>query len=91
VNTALTAYTEQDVLAAGSLNERWDREARRLEGYLIRNYNLAHGIEEGKEEEKEKKEDDERPGTAESSGTMLRRARLDGTPTMEREVRLGMA
>jgi len=91
VNTALTAYTEQDVLAAvGSLNERWDREARRLEGYLIRNYNLAHGIEEGERGgEGEEGVDDERPGTAESSGTMLRRARLDGTPTMEREVRLG--
>ncbi|KAI9878748.1 MAG: hypothetical protein M1830_010654 [Pleopsidium flavum] len=91
VNTALTAYTEQDVLAAvGSLNERWDREARRLEGYLIRNYNLAHGVfPDGEGGKREGDNDDERPATAESLGTMLRRARLDGTPTLEREVRLG--
>ena len=93
-NHASSSYSEQDVLAAiASLNERWDREARRLEGYLIRNYNLAHGITaqdsyEG-ESVSEDITDDERPVTAESLQTTLRNARSDRTPTMEREVELG--
>ena len=71
-----------------SLHERWDREARRLEGYLIRNYKLAHGIAEEDLIELDG-EEIARPVTAESLRTTLKKAMSDRTPTMEREVQLG--
>lgn len=89
VNQASSTYSEQDVLATmASLNERWDRESMRLDGYLIRNYNLAHGIADENLIELDG-EEVERPVTAESLRTTLKKARSDRTPTMEKEVQLG--
>lgn len=89
VHQASSTYSEQDVLATmASLHERWNREARRLEGYLIRNYNRVHGVAEEDLIELDGHEL-ERPATAESLRTTLRKARSDRTPTMEREVQLG--
>lgn len=44
--TAPQAYrNDKEVMAViGSLSQHWDSESAKLQGYLIRNHNLAHGI-----------------------------------------------
>ncbi|CDM37531.1 hypothetical protein DTO013E5_7672 [Penicillium roqueforti] len=60
-------------LVLQSLNERWDTEVSRLNRYLLRNYNIAHGIEEI--------DDDSasigRPATAASLSTMFDNFKFD--------------
>ncbi|KAG0160485.1 hypothetical protein PDIDSM_8015 [Penicillium digitatum] len=60
-------------LVLQSLNERWDTEVSRLNRYLLRNYNIAHGIEEMDDDfdDDDDAASDGRPGTAASLGTML--------------------
>ncbi|CAI7599710.1 unnamed protein product [Penicillium crustosum] len=60
-------------LVLRSLNERWDMEVSRLNRYLLRNYNIAHGIEQVDDDATS----DERPGTAASLGTMLDNLKFD--------------
>ena len=85
--TPISRYTEQDVQAAvRSLAERWDYEVARLQGLMARNYKIVNGIPLDLMDSK----DEDRPGTAASISTALHRAMLDRTPTVEREVRLGM-
>ncbi|KAJ5205523.1 Leucine-rich repeat ribonuclease inhibitor subtype [Penicillium cf. griseofulvum] len=60
-------------LVMRSLNERWDTEVARLNRYLRRNYNIAHGIEEIDDDAAS----DGRPGTAVSLGTMLDNLKFD--------------
>ncbi|KAJ5139256.1 uncharacterized protein N7515_004104 [Penicillium bovifimosum] len=55
-------------LVLQSLNQRWDAEVARLNRYLLRNYNLAHGIENVEDDDAAS---DGRPATAASLGTML--------------------
>lgn len=59
-------------LVLQSLNDRWDKEVSRLNRYLLRNYNIAHGIEEIDDAAS-----DGRPGTAASLGTMLDNLKFD--------------
>ncbi|CAI7659943.1 unnamed protein product [Penicillium glandicola] len=60
-------------LVLKSLNEKWDTEVARLNRYLLRNYNIAHGIEEIDDDASS----DGRPGTAASLGTMLDSLKFD--------------
>lgn len=57
-----------------SLQRKWDMEVTRLRRYLLRNYNIAHGIEE---HDVDDAASDGRPGTAASLGTMLDNLKLD--------------
>ncbi|KAJ5778973.1 hypothetical protein N7457_006693 [Penicillium paradoxum] len=60
-------------LVLQSLNQRWDTEVARLDRYLQRNYNLAHGVETINEDSAS----DGRPGTAASLSTMLDNLKFD--------------
>jgi hypothetical protein len=61
-------------LVLESLNEKWDVEVARLRRYLLRNYNIAHGIEDA---EIDDSASDGRPATAASLGTMLDNLKFD--------------
>jgi hypothetical protein len=61
-------------LVLQSLNQRWDAEVARLDRYLLRNYNLAHGIENIEDDDTAS---DGRPATAASLGTMLDNLKFD--------------
>lgn len=68
-------FASQNVeLVLQSLQHRWDIEVARLRRYLIRNYNLAHGIEDP---EMDDAASDGRPATAASLGTMLDNLKFD--------------
>ena len=85
-HSPMHSYTESDIKAAvGSLSQNWDRELARLQGYLQRNYNLAHGLPpEGAPVEQRWLEADDRPETSESLATAVRGYRIDDrTPTGE--------
>ena len=89
------SYTDTDIKAAvGSLSQGWDREVARLQGYLQRNYNLAHGLPpEGLPSEGSALlEAHERPETSESLATAMRGVGLDDdrTPTSEPNRQLGV-
>ncbi|KAJ5166342.1 uncharacterized protein N7482_005123 [Penicillium canariense] len=63
-----TTFARQNVdLVLQSLQHKWDIEVARLRRYLLRNYNLAHGIAD----EADDAASDGRPATAASLGTML--------------------
>lgn len=80
-------YTEQDVQAAvRSLSERWDHEVVRLHDLMARNYKITNRIPLDLLNSR----DEERPSTAGSLRTALQAASLDRTPTMERDLQLGM-
>lgn len=87
-NSPIVAFTEQDIKAAVSaLQEKWDAEIVRMQSYLSRNFRLTQGLpasDEGANSE------NHRPHTAESLGEVLRRVKLDSTPTMEKELGLGL-
>ncbi|KAJ5092320.1 hypothetical protein NUU61_007190 [Penicillium alfredii] len=67
-----TAHNVELVLQ--SLNQKWDMEVSRLQRYLLRNYNLFHGIAEDDEDDAAS---DGRPDTAASLGTMLDNLKFD--------------
>ena len=75
------SYTDTDFQAAmGSLSQNWDREVARLNGYLDRNYNLAHGLAP----DGQPLLDIDRPETSESLATAIRGYSIDDkTPTAE--------
>ena len=72
-------YTDQDIRdTIRLLDEKWDKQASRLEEYLMRNFNIARGIPVDDDEGEE-----DRPTTGHSMGAMLEKAALSTTPTLE--------
>ncbi len=84
-------FTDQDIKAAlHMVNEKWDRQIQRLQQVLRRNMNLANGIDPGSiDEQLAMDSDGERPTTATSLAGILEKAKLQSTPTLEKEVSLG--
>ncbi|WEW61981.1 hypothetical protein PRK78_007481 [Emydomyces testavorans] len=74
---ATSKFTDPEVQAIlESLGQKWDLEVERLQRYLYRNYNLAHGItqrvdENGSVVDNCEAHSDSRPGTAASLATFL--------------------
>ncbi|KAJ5674800.1 uncharacterized protein N7477_004734 [Penicillium maclennaniae] len=66
--------TQNVELVLQSLQRRWDSEVARLRRYLLRNYNIAHGIEDSDTDDAAS---DGRPATAASLGTMLENLKLE--------------
>ncbi|KAI4606305.1 hypothetical protein J4E83_010113 [Alternaria metachromatica] len=80
--------SDQDIKAAlGLVDESWARQEYRLQQYLQRNHNLAHGIPTAMDVDEE---DFERPDTANSLGKILEKVTIESTPTREKDVQLGM-
>lgn len=68
-------FAAHDVdLILQSLQHKWDIEVARLRRYLLRNYNVVHGIEDSDVDDAAS---DGRPGTAASLGTMLDNLKLE--------------
>lgn len=81
--------SDQDIKAAlGLVDESWARQAYRLQQYLQRNYNIAHGIPTTMDVDEE---DFERPDTATSLGKIIEKVKIESTPTVEKDVQLGVA
>ncbi|KAI9832510.1 MAG: hypothetical protein M1819_004299 [Sarea resinae] len=79
-------YTEQDIQAAVRLiDDKWERQTKRLEFYLARNLNLAEGIPMPSLAG----EEIERPLTATSLGGILEKVKTESTPTIEKELIFG--
>ena len=89
--SATTDYTEQDVKAAiASLNQRWDFEVLRLQGYLRRNYCLLHGLPFPDDDFGSPTRSNDGGSRSGSLSTALKNARLDRTPTAEMDLQLGL-
>lgn len=68
INLAESQISNHDVvIVIEALGRKWDAEVARLHRYLVRNYNLAHGMEDPGDDTAS----DGRPTTAKSLGTML--------------------
>ncbi|OOQ87491.1 putative leucine rich repeat and nacht domain-containing protein [Penicillium brasilianum] len=68
-------FASQNVdLVLQSLQRKWDAELSRLRRYLLRNYNIANGIED---ETIDDTASDGRPATAASLGTMLENLKFE--------------
>jgi hypothetical protein len=68
-------FATQNVnLILQSLQRRWDSEVARLRRYLLRNYNVAHGIVDTDADDAAS---DGRPATAASLGTMLENLKFE--------------
>ncbi|KAF3403571.1 hypothetical protein F1880_009576 [Penicillium rolfsii] len=68
-------FSSQNVdLLLQSLQRKWDAEVSRLQRYLLRNYNIANGIED---ETIDDSASDGRPATAASLGTMLENLKFE--------------
>ena len=83
--------TAQDVAAALRLvNEVWSRQVHRLNQYLTRNINLNQGISVPLEIDEEEFERDDRGERVDSADVLeiMKRAAIDTTPTVEKEVQL---
>ncbi|OAX83354.1 hypothetical protein ACJ72_02295 [Emergomyces africanus] len=81
-------FARHDVQAVlQSLGQRWDIEVQRLQRYLVRNYNLAHGLaDEYGNGADDDAMNDSRPTTAASLGTFLNQLSLQETsPTRNEE------
>ncbi|PGG97253.1 hypothetical protein AJ80_09722 [Polytolypa hystricis UAMH7299] len=76
-------FVSPDVQAVlQSLGRKWDVEVQRLQRYLVRNYNLAHGVfEEGYVDGDADAISDGRPATAASLGTFIRQLSFDTAPS----------
>ncbi|KAL5121759.1 hypothetical protein ACEQ8H_000446 [Pleosporales sp. CAS-2024a] len=84
-----SGLSDQDIKAAlGLVDESWARQEYRLQQYLLRNYNLAHGIPTAMDVDEE---DFERPDTATSLSKIIQQVKIESTPTTEKDVQLGMA
>ncbi|EMD92050.1 hypothetical protein COCC4DRAFT_74129 [Bipolaris maydis ATCC 48331] len=82
-----TGLSDQDIKAAlGLVDESWARQEYRLQQYLTRNYNIAHGIPTAMDVDEE---EFERPGTANSLGKILEKVTIESTPTAEKDLQLG--
>ena len=86
------AYTSQDVAAAlAMVRDKWERQATRLQSYLIRNRQLAAGIPAVDLDGADRGEN-ERPDTATTTDTatggglaaIMEKARMMTTPTVEK-------
>jgi len=79
--TPMIGHNEIDFKAAmGSLSQNWDREIAKLQDYLMRNYNFAHGHSP----DGQPLLDVDRPGTSDSLATALQGASIDDrTPIAE--------
>ncbi|PGG99554.1 hypothetical protein AJ79_08491 [Helicocarpus griseus UAMH5409] len=86
-STAPPHFIRHDVQAVLlSLGQRWDIEVARLQRYLMRNYNLAHGlVDEYGNGVDEDAMSDGRPATAASLGTFLNQLSLQPTNTTQHE------
>ena len=83
-------YTEQDVQAAvASLDQRWDAELTRLQGYLRRNYCLAHNLPLPEEASASSPVESPKASSGEGLATALKAASLDRTPQSELDLQLG--
>jgi hypothetical protein len=84
-----SGLSDQDIKAAlGLVDESWARQEYRLQQYLQRNYNIAHGIPTTMDVDEE---DFERPDTATSLGRIIEKVKIESTPTYEKDLQLGMA
>jgi hypothetical protein len=84
-----SGLSDQDIKAAlGLVDESWARQEYRLQQYLLRNYNIAHGIPTTMDVDEE---DFERPDTATSLGRIIERVKIESTPTIEKDLQLGYA
>ncbi|KAF2738559.1 RNI-like protein [Polyplosphaeria fusca] len=80
-------FSDQDIKAALSLvEEGWSRQEWRLQQYLQRNNNIAHGIPTTMEVDDE---EFERPDTATSLSKIVERVKFESTPTAEKDAQLG--
>jgi hypothetical protein len=83
-----SGLSDQDIKAAlGLVDESWARQEYRLQQYLQRNHNIAHGIPTAMDVDEE---DFERPDTASSLGKILEKVKIESTPTAEKDVQLGV-
>lgn len=79
-------YTDQDIKAAvDALHDKWDAEIVRMQSYLTRNHHLARGLPWGDDETTE----NQRPRSAETLGDVLRSVKLESTPTLGKELKMG--
>lgn len=84
-----SGLSDQDIKAAlGLVDESWARQEYRLQQYLQRNHNIANGISTTLDVDEE---DYERPDTAASLGRILERVKIESTPTIEKDLQLGLA
>ncbi|KAH5584716.1 hypothetical protein HBI24_088410 [Parastagonospora nodorum] len=82
-----SGLSDQDIKAAlGLVDESWARQEYRLQQYLLRNYNIAHGIPTAMDVDEE---DFERPDTATSLGKIIEKVKFESTPTTEKDLQLG--
>ncbi|PYH48252.1 uncharacterized protein BP01DRAFT_363418 [Aspergillus saccharolyticus JOP 1030-1] len=80
LSSADASLMQQDVeIILQSLNRKWDAEVARLRKYLFRNYNLAHGIDDGSAGLDDDDSSEGRPATATTLGLMLDNLKLDVT------------
>jgi hypothetical protein len=85
--THSSGLSDQDIKAAlGLVDESWARQEYRLQQYLLRNYNIAHGIPTAMDVDEE---DFERPDTATSLGKIIEKVKFESTPTTEKDLQLG--
>jgi hypothetical protein len=83
-----SGLSDQDIKAAlGLVDESWARQEYRLQQYLQRNHNIAHGIPTAMDVDEE---DFERPDTASSLGKILEKVKIESTPTAEKDIQLGV-
>jgi hypothetical protein len=83
-----SGLSDQDIKAAlGLVDESWARQEYRLQQYLQRNYNIAHGIPTTMDVDEE---DFERPDTATSLGRIIEKVKIESTPTYEKDLQLHM-
>jgi hypothetical protein len=84
-----SGLSDQDIKAALSLvDESWARQEYRLQQYLLRNHNIAHGIPTTMDVDEE---EFERPDTATSLTRIIEKVKIETTPTVEKDVQLGGA
>jgi hypothetical protein len=82
-----SGLSDQDIKAAlGLVDESWARQEYRLHQYLQRNLNISNGVPAPMDVDDEQFE---RPETAASLGKFLDKARLERTPTVEKELDFG--
>lgn len=83
-----SGLSDQDIKAAlGLVDESWTRQEYRLQQYLQRNYNISQGIPTTMDVDEE---DFERPDTATSLANIIERVKIETTPTVEKDLQLGV-
>ena len=86
----MLGYTEQDVQAAvASLDQRWDAQVRRLQGYLKRNYCMTHGLPLPEDDTTSPAGESRKGSAGDSLAGALMAASLDRTPQTELDLQLG--